>query len=150
MDAIDRKILSLLQADGRLTVTELSHRAGISLSPCHRRVRALEDAGAIKGYRAILDPEKLGMNFSAIVFVVLRDGDRHAVEAFETAVVGVPEIVQAQRIFGASDYILNFVCRDLPHFQRLYDERLSAMPSVQRLTSTLVMKSIVEGRLVSF
>lgn len=146
MDATDRKILAALQSDGRLSVTELAERVNLSVSPCHRRLRALEQSGAIKRYRAQLDPGALGLNFSAIVFVTLREGDRHAVEAFEAAVAEVPQVIQAQRLFGDPDYLLHVIARDLPAFQLLYDERLSTLPGVQRLTSTLVMKSVVEDR----
>lgn len=146
MDQIDCKILAELQSDGRLSVTELADRIGLSVSPCHRRVRALEQAGVISGYRAHLDPGILGLNFSAIVFVTLREGDRNSVDAFETAVVEIPQVVQAQRLFGDPDYLLHVITRDLPAFQQLYDERLSTLPSVQRLTSTLVMKNLVQDR----
>ncbi|WP_316676022.1 Lrp/AsnC family transcriptional regulator [uncultured Tolumonas sp.] len=146
MDNIDRKILAELQSDGRLSVTDLADRIGLSLSPCHRRVRALEQSGVIRGYRAQLDPANLGFSFSALVFVTLREGDRQAVEAFETAVKDVPQIIQAQRLFGDPDYLLHVVSRDLSAFQLLYDEQLSALPSVQRLTSTLVMKNVVQDR----
>ena len=146
MDNIDRKILAELQSDGRLSVTDLADRIGLSLSPCHRRVRALEQSGVIRGYRAQLDPANLGFSFSALVFVTLREGDRQAVEAFESAVRDVPQIIQAQRLFGDPDYLLHVVSRDLSAFQLLYDEQLSALPSVQRLTSTLVMKNVVQDR----
>ncbi|EKP0277441.1 Lrp/AsnC family transcriptional regulator [Aeromonas sp. MR7] len=146
MDKVDRSILAELQSDGRLSVTELAERIGLSVSPCHRRVRALEETGVIRGYRAQLDPANLGLNFSAIVFVTLREGDRQAVAAFEQAVMAIPQVIQAQRLFGDPDYLLNVITRDLPAFQRLYDEQLSALPSVQRLTSTLVMKSVVQER----
>lgn len=146
MDKIDLKILAELQSDGRLSVTELAERVGLSLSPCHRRVRALEESGVIRGYRAQLDPGVLGLNFSAMVFVTLREGDRQAVEAFETAVVEISQIVEAQRLFGDPDYLLHVIARDLPAFQKLYDERLSALPNVQRLTSTLVMKRVIQDR----
>ncbi len=146
MDNIDRKILAELQSDGRLSVTDLADRIGLSLSPCHRRVRTLEQSGVIRGYRAQLDPANLGFSFSALVFVTLREGDRQAVEAFETAVRDVPQIIQAQRLFGDPDYLLHVVSRDLSAFQLLYDEQLSALPSVQRLTSTLVMKNVVQDR----
>ena len=146
MDNIDRKIFAELQSDGRLSVTDLADRIGLSLSPCHRRVRALEQSGVIRGYRAQLDPANLGFSFSALVFVTLREGDRQAVEAFETAVKDVPQIIQAQRLFGDPDYLLHVVSRDLSAFQLLYDEQLSALPSVQRLTSTLVMKNVVQDR----
>ena len=146
MDNIDRKILAELQSDGRLSVTELADRIGLSLSPCHRRVRALEQSGVIRGYKAQLDPGNLGFNFSALVFVTLKEGDRQAVEAFETAVMEVPQVIQAQRLFGDPDYLLQVVSRDLSAFQQLYDEQLSSQPSVQRLISTLVMKNVVQDR----
>ncbi|WP_223415368.1 MULTISPECIES: Lrp/AsnC family transcriptional regulator [unclassified Pseudomonas] len=146
MDRIDRNILSELQKDGRLSVTELAERVGLSLSPCHRRVRALEESGVLLGYRAQLDPSALGLNFSAMVFATLREGDRKAVEAFETALVDIPQVVDAQRLFGEPDYLLHVITQDLPAFQRLYDESLSTLPNVQRLTSTLVMKRVVQDR----
>lgn len=146
MDRVDKKILAELQVDGRLSVTDLAERVGLSLSPCHRRVRALEEAGVIQGYRAQLDARALGLNFSAMVFVTLREGNRGAVAAFEAAVVDIPEIIEAQRLFGEPDYLLHVVSRDLPAFQRLYDEQLAALPNVQRLTSTLVMKRVIQDR----
>jgi DNA-binding Lrp family transcriptional regulator len=146
MDRIDRKILAELQKDGRLSVTELADRVGLSLSPCHRRVRALEESGVLLGYRAQLDPSALGLNFSAMVFVTLREGDRPAVEAFESALVDIAQVVDAQRLFGEPDYLLHVITEDLPAFQRLYDDSLSTLPNVQRLTSTLVMKRVVQDR----
>ena len=139
MDSIDRKILAELQSDGRLSLTELAERVNLSLSPCHRRVRALEQSGAITGYRASLDPAK-------IVFATLKEGDRKAVSAFEAAVEDIPQIVLAQRLFGDPDYLMHVVTRDLSAFQKLYDEKLSAMPGVQHLRSTLVMKTVVQDR----
>jgi len=146
MDDTDRKILAELQKDGRISITELGERIGLSLSPCHRRVRALEQAGVISGYRAIINPARVGLNFSAIVFVTLREGSSDSVRSFESALLDIPEIIRAQRLFGEPDYILHVVTRDLNAFQRLYDRSLSALPSVLRLTSTLVMKSIVQNR----
>lgn len=146
MDRIDRKILSELQQDGRLSVTDLAERVGLSLSPCHRRVRALEESGVLLGYRAQLDPVALGLNFSAMVFVTLREGNRQAVAAFENALVDIPHVVDAQRLFGEPDYLLHVITQDLPAFQRLYDESLTTLPNVQRLTSTLVMKRVVQDR----
>ncbi|MEV1294133.1 Lrp/AsnC family transcriptional regulator [Pseudonocardia sp. NPDC049635] len=146
MDAIDRKILAELQRDGRITVTELAERVRLSVSPCHRRLRALEESGAIAGYRAHLDPGVLGLGFDSLVFVTMRDADRATVTAFEAAVAGITNVVQAQRLFGDPDYLLRVITRDLSAFQHLYDDRLAALPGVQRLSSTLVMKSVVEDR----
>jgi DNA-binding Lrp family transcriptional regulator len=146
MDDIDRAILVALQEDGRLTVTELANRVRLSLSPCHRRLRALERAGAITGYRAHLDAVALGLTFEAVVFATMRDSNRDTLAAFENAVSEIPNIQQAQRLFGDPDYLLRVVARDLAAFQTLYDDQLATLPGVQRLSSTLVMKSIVDGR----
>ncbi|NIA56841.1 Lrp/AsnC family transcriptional regulator [Massilia sp. TW-1] len=150
MDDYDRKILAELQKDGRLSLTDLGERIGLSLSPCHRRVRALEDAGIIADYRATIDPAAVGLNFAAIVFVSLKATDRDSVRTFEESVPSVPEIIQAQRLFGDPDYILNIVTTDVAAFQKLYDDSLSTLPNVLRLRSTLVMKSIVHSRPLPF
>ncbi|WP_433521136.1 Lrp/AsnC family transcriptional regulator [Nocardia pseudovaccinii] len=144
MDGLDRKILAAVQEDGRLTVTELANRVGLSLSPCHRRLRALEQSGAISGYRAQLDANALGLTFEALVFVTMRSADRETVAAFENAVADIAHVLRAQRLFGDPDYLLHVVARDLPAFQQIYDDRLATLPGVQRLNSTLVMKNVVE------
>ena len=147
MDRIDRKILAQLHADGRLSLTELAERVGLSLSPCHRRVRALEESGVILGYRALLAPKELGLGFSAIVFVTLREVTRQATD-FEAALLEVPQIVEAQRLFGDPDYLLQVITKDLAAFQQLYDESLTSLPNVQRLVSTLVMKNVINDRVL--
>ncbi|QIY76059.1 Lrp/AsnC family transcriptional regulator [Streptomyces sp. RLB1-33] len=146
MDALDRKILTELQLDGRLTVTELAARVQLSVSPCHRRLRDLEREGAIRGYRAVVDPAAVGLHFEALVFATLRWEDRDTVSAFEEAVAAVPHVIQAQRLFGEPDYLLRVATADLAAFQQLYDHRLATLPGVQRLTSTLVMKHVVDDR----
>ncbi|MCW2938753.1 MAG: hypothetical protein JWN00_1738 [Actinomycetia bacterium] len=146
MDAIDRKILAVLQEDGRLTITELAARVGLSVSPCHRRLRELERSGTIRGYRAIVDPGALGLAFQALVFVTMRQEDRDTLLGFEEAVARVPQVVQAQRLFGDPDYLLRIVTADLTAYQELEDDVLSALPGVQRLNSTLVMKHVVNDR----
>jgi DNA-binding Lrp family transcriptional regulator len=146
VDGIDRKILAELQKDGRLTVTELAGRIGLSLSPCHRRLRELERAGVITGYRATVDPELVGLGFQALVFVTMRQEDRDTLLGFEEAVARIPNVVQAQRLFGDPDYLLRVVTADLKAYADLEDDVLAALPGVQRLTSTLVMKQIVSER----
>lgn len=146
MDNVDRKILAELQGDGRLTVTELADRVRLSVSPCHRRLRALEASGVISGYRAHPDPHVLGLGFEALVFVTMRTAERQTIEAFETAVTDVAQVLDAHRLFGDPDYLLRVIARDLLAFQQLYDERLATLPGVQRLSSTLVMKNLVDNR----
>ncbi|SRR5581483_11246363 len=146
MDRIDREILAELEQDGRLTVTELAARINLSVSPCHRRLRELERAGVIQGYRAIVDAAAVGLGFQALVFASLHQADRDTVAAFEDKVSEIPQVIQAQRLFGDPDYLLRVVAADLESFQRLYDERLATLPGLRRLTSTIVMKSLVDHR----
>jgi DNA-binding Lrp family transcriptional regulator len=146
MDDIDRKILAELQLDGRATITELAKRVQLSVSPCHRRLRELERNGTIRGYRAVVDAAALGLTFQALVFVTMRQEDRETLLGFEAAVAMIPNVVQAQRLFGDPDYLLRVVTADLGAYQRLEDDELSALPGVQRLNSTLVMKHVVDER----
>jgi DNA-binding Lrp family transcriptional regulator len=146
MDALDRTILALLQEDGRLTITELAERVGLSISPCHRRVRELERSGAIRGYRAVVDAEAVGLGFEAIVFITMRQEDHDTLVSFEAGLAAIPHVVQAERLFGDPDYLLRILTTDLAAYQRLQDEQLSALPGIQRMTSTLVMKRVVAGR----
>jgi DNA-binding Lrp family transcriptional regulator len=146
MDAIDRKIIAELELDGRQTITELAARVQLSISPCHRRLRDLERAGVIRGYRAVVDPATVGLGFEALVFVTMRQEDRETVAGFERAVAAIPHVVQAQRLFGDPDYLLRVLAADLPAYQQLYDQQLATLPGVQRLNSTLVMKRVVSDR----
>jgi len=146
MDAVDRKILAELQNDGRLTVTDLAARVGLSVSPCHRRLRELERARVIRGYRAIVDPKAVGLTFEALLFVTMRQEDRDTLLGFEAALADIPNVVQAQRLFGDPDYLLRIVTADLAAYQQLEDDTLAALPGVQRLNSTLVMKQVVNDR----
>jgi DNA-binding Lrp family transcriptional regulator len=146
MDSIDRKIIAELQQDGRLTITELAARVGLSVSPCHRRLRELERNGTISGYRAVIDAAAVGLTFEALLFVTMRQEDRDTLLSFEHAVAQIPNVVQAQRLFGDPDYLLRILTTDLGAYQRLEDDQLATLPGVQRLTSTLVMKRVVQDR----
>ena len=146
MDAIDRKILAELQSNGRLTVTDLAARVGLSVSAGHRRLRDLERSGTIRGYRAVVDPAALGLSFEALAFVTMRQEDRETLLAFEAGIAAIPEVIQAQRLFGDPDYLLRILTKNLAAYQVLEDDHLAALPGVQRITSTLVMKQIVNDR----
>lgn len=150
MDDIDRKILAEVQRDARLTVTELASRVGLSLSPCHRRLRALEESGAITGYHAQIDPETVGLSFEALIFVTMRNSSKKSLETFEDAVQKIPAVVQAQRLFGMPDYLLRILTRDQAAFQKLYDAKLSALPGIERVSTTLVMKRVVDEKPMPF
>ena len=122
--------------------TELAGRVCLSLSPCDRRLRALEQSGAISGYRAHLDAKALGLTFEALVFVTMRAADRDTVAAFEQAVAATPHILQAQRLFGEPDYLLRVAVRDSDDYERLYTNRLAALPGVSKARSQIGMKTI--------
>lgn len=119
---------------------------GLTVSPVHRRLRDLERSGVIRSYRAIVDPQAIGLSFDALVFATMKQGDRGILTEFERAVEAIPNILQAQRLFGEPDYLLRVVTTDQAAFQRLYDDRLTSLPGVLRLKSTLVMKQIVSDR----
>jgi DNA-binding Lrp family transcriptional regulator len=146
MDAIDRKIIAELQAEGRLTVTELAQRVGLSVAPCHRRLRELERAGAIRGYRAVVDPAAIGLGFEVLVQVTMDREDAPTIAEFERGLAEIAEVRHAERLFGDPDYLLRVATADIAAYQTLRDERLATLPGVQRLTSTIVMKRIVDER----
>lgn len=144
MDTLDRKILACLQQEGRITLTDLADRVNLSLSRCQRRVRDLEDQGVIEGYRAIVNANAMGFGFEVLVFATLTKAG--AVEEFDAALAGIPQIIEAQRLFGEPDYLIRVACTDLPAYQRLYDKVLSKLPGLAGLNSTIVMKQIVAPR----
>ena len=146
MDAIDRKIIAELQAEGRLTVTELAGRVALSVAPCHRRLRELERSGAIRGYRAVIDPEAIGLGFEVLVQVTMDREDASTIAEFERALAAIAEVRHAERLFGDPDYLVRVATSDLAAYQALRDEKLATLPGVQRLTSTIVMKRVVDDR----
>jgi DNA-binding Lrp family transcriptional regulator len=146
VDAVDRKIIAELQAEGRLTVTELAERVSLSVAPCHRRLRQLERTKAIRGYRAIVDPAAIGFGFEVLVQVTMDREDATTITRFESGLAEIPEVRHAERLFGDPDYLVRVATPDLAAYQVLRDEKLATLPGVQRLTSTIVMKRIVDDR----
>lgn len=144
MDALDREIVAILQAEGRITLTELAERVRLSVSRCQRRVRELEAAGTIRGYRAVVDPAALGYGFEVLLFATLSRPD--VIEEFDAALAAIPQIVEAQRLFGEPDYLIRVLSADLPSYQQLYETELIRLPGVRGLNSTIVMKQAVSPR----
>ncbi|MDP4511579.1 Lrp/AsnC family transcriptional regulator [Nonomuraea turcica] len=142
MDRIDRRILQELQQDGRLSNTELADRVGLTPSPCLRRVSRLEESGVIRGYRALLNGAAVGRGFEAFVTVVMRYEDHDTVAEFERQVAGLPEVVEAHRLFGDPDFLLRVAVADLAAYERFYSETLSGLPGVAQVTSHVAMKAI--------
>jgi DNA-binding Lrp family transcriptional regulator len=146
MDQVDRAILAELQTDGRLTLTELADRVRLTPGPCHRRLRELERSGVITGYRALVNPAAVGMGFEALVQITLERGDAGTVTSFEAALTELPQVRHAERLFGDPDYLLRVAAPDLDSFATLRDQKLATLPGVHRLTSTIVMKRIIDNR----
>src|SRR5262249_42221207 len=146
MDAVDRKIIAELEEEGRLTVTALADRVKLSVAPCHRRVRALEQTGAIRGYRAVVDPAAIGLGFEGLVYVTMEREDAATIAKFESELAQVAEVRHAERLFGDPDYLVRVATADIAAYQSLRDEKLATLPGVQRLTSTIVMKRVVDER----
>lgn len=144
MDSTDRNILAELQKDGRLTLTELADRVHLSLSRCQRRVRDLEAQQVIRGYRAIVDPIALGLGFEVLVFATLDRSD--SATDVDSALAALPQVIEAQRLFGDPDYLIRVMTTDLPAYQHFYDVTLSRLPGIRRLTSTIVLKQTVPSR----
>jgi Lrp/AsnC family transcriptional regulator, leucine-responsive regulatory protein len=145
MDLTDRAILRHLQADGRLSNQELAERVSLTPSPCLRRVRNLEEAGVISGYRATVDPGAVGRGFQVLAYVELEGQDAETVTAFEAAVTEVEDVVECLRMFGRPDYVLRVAVADMDAYSRLCLERLGRLPGLDKLTSQIAMKALKPG-----
>lgn len=142
LDAIDRRILAALQADGRMQNTELADRVGLSPSPCLRRVRLLESAGLISRYTALLDGPKAGLPLVIFVRVALERQDRTGVESFSSAITKAPEVLECYLMAGTYDYLLKVAVRDLDDYQRFQMQHLTRAIGVQTVVSEIPLKCI--------
>ena len=143
LDDIDWKILSEMQADGRITNVELASRVGISAPPCLRRVRALEEAGVITGYHAAIDPVALGRGFRVLVHIDLAAQDTATIEAFERKIAEIDAVEYCARMFGQPDYHLWVAVADLEAYEQLYMSALTRLPGVARTNSQFPMKTVL-------
>ncbi len=145
LDAIDRRILAELQADGRITNVELARRAGISAPPCLRRVRRLEEAGVIRGYHADSDPQMLGWEITFFAIVGLDSQKEVVLAAFEHAVSAWPEVRECHMIRGGGDFLLKLVARDTAHENQL-TQKLTGLVTV---TKVQTLQTIRTSRLLA-
>jgi DNA-binding Lrp family transcriptional regulator len=145
MDRIDLRILDLLAADSRLTGEQLGERVGLSPSAAHRRVKALEESGAILGYRARLSRAARGNPSTVFVQVTLTDQRQATMLAFEEALARTPQVAEAYLMSGQSDYLVKVLVRDDDSYERIHREILSALPGVQRLVSQFTIRTLESG-----
>ena len=144
LDDLDRKILTTLQADGRITNADLADRIGLSATPCLRRVRALEQDGTLKGYRALLDRAKVGLGLTVMVGVKV-DGHRDEnARAIQAAFIEMPEVVACHLLSGETDFLLEVVVPDLAHYEQFLLGKLLLLPMVKDIRSNIVIRTVKE------
>lgn len=147
LDRYDQDILAALAEDGRISITDLAARIGLSKSPTQARLRRLEAAGVILGYRAMLDPIRLGLDHVAFVEVRLDDTREAALRAFNAAVAAVPEIEQAHMIAGNFDYLLKVRTQDMARYRRFLGDVISGLPHVAATSTYVAMEAVKETML---
>jgi Lrp/AsnC family transcriptional regulator, leucine-responsive regulatory protein len=146
LDDINTAILRGLLRDGRMSNIDLAERVGLSPSACLRRVQELERAGVIKGYRAVIDPAKVGIGFVAYVTVGLNSHTKAAQEAFERAIARAPEVRECHNVTGTVEYLLRVEVGDLADYKHWHTDVLGVLPQVQAITTFVVMDSPKDER----
>lgn len=141
IDELDRSILTILQEEGRVTNVELASRVGLTAPPCLRRMRALEEAGVIRGYHAELDAGHLGYGIMVFALVSLRSQAEDALQAFESHVAGLPEVRECHMLNGEIDFILKIVAHDLQSFQNFLTSKLTPAPNVASVKTSLTIRT---------
>src|SRR4051812_9103620 len=144
LDAIDRRILERLQQDGRLSNAELAEKVGLSSSPCWRRVKALEEAGIIKGYAALLDAKTVGLSVNVFMSVSLSTQNEKSLQAFERAAAARPEVMECYLMTGDSDYLLRIVVPDLGAYERFVMD-FTKIPGIAQIRSSFALRPVKQG-----
>ena len=144
LDSFDRKLLHLLQRRGRASYVEMAEAANLSESACLRRVRALEEAGVISRYAAVIDERAVGLPLSVFVTVTLSSQAEATLSAFEKAVATVREVAECYLMTGGSDYLLRLVVRDVDDLERVHSQELTRIPGVVRVSSSIAMRTVVK------
>jgi len=145
LDRFDRAILDVLSTDGRISITDLAARIGLSKTPTQARLKRLEKERVITGYRALLDPIRIGRDHVAFVEARLSDTREAALAAFNAAVRAVPEIEQCHMIAGAFDYLLKVRTSDMNAYRRVLAEKISTLPHVSHTSTYVAMQAVKEG-----
>jgi Lrp/AsnC family transcriptional regulator, leucine-responsive regulatory protein len=145
LDHFDRKIITTLVEDGRITVTDLAQQVGLSKTPCQVRLRRLIKSGVIRGFRAIIDPAKLGMDHVAFAEVKLNDTREKALQEFNVAVRRVPEVEECHMIASSFDYLLKVRTADIISYRAVLGEKISSLPHVASTSTYVAMETILEA-----
>lgn len=142
LDHVDRKLVGLLQQDGRLTNAELAERVGLSQSACHRRVKRLEDTGVISGYGAFVDRRRVGLNVLGYVSVKMESHSEELLNKFMRGVEAMDEIVACYAIAGDADYLLQVVSTDMDSYGQMAVKKLARLPGVKDSTTKFVLSTV--------
>jgi DNA-binding Lrp family transcriptional regulator len=146
IDETDLRILRAMQGDGNLSVTEIAARAGLSQSPCSRRIARLQEQGVVRGKQTVLDARKLGLNTLIILRIKLQGHERGQLEAFKKAVREIPEIQIALLVLGDFDFYLRVIVRDVEHYQQLLQNRLVTLPGVREMQSFVILEVVKDSK----
>ena len=144
LDATDRRILHVLQREGRITNAELSERVNLSPSACHRRVQRLEDEGFIAGYVALLDARRMGRPTVVFVEITLEGQAEELLDSFEREVARVPDLLECHLTAGTADYLLKILARDTEDFARIHRRFLSRLPRMTKMQSSFSLRTVVQ------
>jgi Lrp/AsnC family leucine-responsive transcriptional regulator len=144
LDAFDRRILEMVESEGRISIAELSQRVGLSKSPVQARLRRLEARGVIRGYRAVVDPRAVGREHVAFVEVRLEDTRERALAAFNAAVRAIPEIEACHMIAGSFDYLLKVRTGGMAEYRAMLAESISTLPHVAATSTYVAMETVKE------
>ncbi|MEY4304245.1 MAG: hypothetical protein RIT52_420 [Pseudomonadota bacterium] len=144
LDATDRRILTVLQREGRITNADLSERVNLSPSACHRRVQQLEEAGFIDKYVALLNTRRMGKPTTVFVEITLQSQAEDLLDAFEREVARVPDILECHLMAGTADYLLKIVAEDTEDFARIHRQHLSRLPGVRQMQSSFALRTVVQ------
>ena len=145
VDEFDRKIIAALRRDGRITYTDLAQQVGLSKTPCQQRVRRLVESGVIVGFRAIIDPEKLGLDHVAFTEVKLSDTRESALSEFNQAVRQIPEVEECHMIASSFDYLLKVRTSDIRKYRIVLGEKISNLPNVAHTSTFVAMETVRES-----
>lgn len=143
-DATDRRILTVLQKEGRITNADLAERVNLSPSACHRRVERLQEDGVIAGYVALLDARKMGRPTTVFVEITLQGQADDLLDAFEREVARVPDILECHLMAGTADYLLKIMAEDTEDFARIHRQFLSRLPGVRQMQSSFALRTVVK------
>lgn len=145
LDAVDARILALIQEDAGLSVAEVAERVGLSSSPCWRRIKRLEETGVIRGRATLLDRERLGLGFEVYATLKLSLPTKENLDAFEAAVMTWPEVVHCATVTGEADYVMRIITTDMHAFDEFLREKVLSLGLVSNVQSRIVMRTVKDS-----